>query len=85
MDNANKGRCLDISVRFAERRALDAHSRYRWARDNAREAGRQGKNDLRRVYTLEAWRARQALDVARDDRRAALKRVYAQGVASEKA
>lgn len=80
MDNANKGRCLSMAVRFAERRAIDAHSRYQWARDNAREAGRQGKNDLRRVYTLEAWRAREALNVARDDRRAAIKLVYSQGV-----
>jgi len=83
MENASKGRCLSLIVRYAERRALDANSRYQWARDNAREAGKQGKNDLRRVFTLEAWRARQALNIARDDRRAALKLVYAQGVQNE--
>jgi len=72
MDNANKARCLSLAVTLAERRTLAAHGRYRWLRGCVRDAKAQGKRDLARVHTLEAWRERAAFNAAREDRRRAL-------------
>lgn len=72
MDNANKSRCLSLAVTLAERRALAAHGRFKWLRGCVRDAKAQGKRDLARVHTLEAWRERAAFNAAREDRRQAL-------------
>lgn len=72
MEKENRIKALTLKVEACERRARFYASRYHGMRDYVRAAKVLKRIELARAYSLEAWRARQCLDYARDDRRAAL-------------
>lgn len=72
MRRQNRINALQVKVSYCERRAFFYAQRYQNMRSVVRAAKSLGDIDQARAYSLEAWRARQCLDYARDDRRAAL-------------
>lgn len=72
MEKENRIKALTVKVHGCERRARFYAGRYHDMRDYVKAAKVLNRIELARAYSLEAWRARQCLDYARDDRRAAL-------------